>query len=135
MWLGCAQGGGVVSMGYGEVTFKGGTITNTKATVRTRRDAHVECCAVACGYWMPHVARTTLRCVRRALHGDAGLDGPFELYGVCRGSHAALWIGTGSLRHIACRRTLCCIACFGALLRTVRCFGASVCGPAWVRMQ
>ena len=36
MRLGCAQGGGgVVSMGYGEVTFKGGTITNTKATVRT----------------------------------------------------------------------------------------------------
>ena len=36
MWLGCAQnGGGVVSMYDGEVTFKGGTITNTKATVRT----------------------------------------------------------------------------------------------------
>jgi hypothetical protein len=34
--LGCAQGdGGVVSMGDGEVTFKGGTITNTKTTVRT----------------------------------------------------------------------------------------------------
>ncbi len=34
--LGCAQGnGGVVSMSDGEVTFKGGTITNTKATVRT----------------------------------------------------------------------------------------------------
>ncbi len=37
--LGCAQGnGGVVSMGYGEVTFKGGTITNTKA-VRIGHDA------------------------------------------------------------------------------------------------
>ncbi len=37
MWLGCAQagGGGVVSMSDGAVTFKGGTITNTKATVRT----------------------------------------------------------------------------------------------------
>ena len=35
VWLGCAQYGGVVSMGDGEVTFKGGTITNTKATVRT----------------------------------------------------------------------------------------------------
>ena len=33
--LGCAQYGGVVSMGDGEVTFKGGTITNTKTTVRT----------------------------------------------------------------------------------------------------
>ena len=33
--LGCAQYGGVVSMSDGEVTFKGGTITNTKATVRT----------------------------------------------------------------------------------------------------
>jgi hypothetical protein len=34
--LGCAQGGGgVVSMYDGEVTFKGGTITNTKAMVRT----------------------------------------------------------------------------------------------------
>ncbi len=29
--LGCAQGGGVVSMRDGEVTFKGGTITNAKA--------------------------------------------------------------------------------------------------------
>ncbi len=38
MRLGCAQYGGVVSMGYGEVTFKGGTITNTKATVRTEHD-------------------------------------------------------------------------------------------------
>jgi hypothetical protein len=33
--LGCAQDGGVVSMEYGEVTFKGGTITNTKTMVRT----------------------------------------------------------------------------------------------------
>ncbi len=33
--LGCAQHGGVVSMSDGMVTFKGGTITNTKATVRT----------------------------------------------------------------------------------------------------
>ena len=39
MRLGCAQGGGVVSMGDGEVTFKGGTITNTKAAVRTGLDA------------------------------------------------------------------------------------------------
>ncbi len=39
MRLGCAQGGGVVSMRDGEVTFKGGTITNTKVTVRTGRDA------------------------------------------------------------------------------------------------
>jgi hypothetical protein len=38
--LGCAQGGGgVVSMYDGEVTFKGGTITNTKAAVRTGLDA------------------------------------------------------------------------------------------------
>jgi hypothetical protein len=33
--LGCVQGSGVVSMSDGEVTFKGGTITNTKAAVRT----------------------------------------------------------------------------------------------------
>ena len=34
--LGCAQGGGGVAlMGYGEVTFKGGTITNITAAVRT----------------------------------------------------------------------------------------------------
>jgi hypothetical protein len=33
VWLGCAQAGvgGVVSMRDGAVTFKGGTITNTKA--------------------------------------------------------------------------------------------------------
>ncbi len=35
VWLGCAQDGGVVWMYDGAVTFKGGTITNTKATVRT----------------------------------------------------------------------------------------------------
>jgi hypothetical protein len=35
MRLGCAQYGGVVSMSDGAVTFKGGTITNTKAAVRT----------------------------------------------------------------------------------------------------
>ena len=35
MRLGCAQYGGVVWMGDGAVTFKGGSITNTKATVRT----------------------------------------------------------------------------------------------------
>ena len=40
MRLGCAQNsGGVVSMSDGAVTFKGGTITNTKATVRTWNDA------------------------------------------------------------------------------------------------
>ena len=38
MRLGCAQEGGVVSMDDGAVTFKGGTIANTKA-VRTGRDA------------------------------------------------------------------------------------------------
>jgi hypothetical protein len=31
VWLGCAQGGGVVSMLDGAVTFKGGTITHTEA--------------------------------------------------------------------------------------------------------
>jgi hypothetical protein len=39
VWLGCAQDGGVVSMGDGVVTFKGGTITNTAATVSTGHDA------------------------------------------------------------------------------------------------
>ena len=38
--LGCAQGdGGVVFMYDGEVTFKGGTITNTTSAVRNRDDA------------------------------------------------------------------------------------------------
>ncbi len=35
MRLGCAQFGGVVNMSDGTVTFKGGSITNTKAMVRT----------------------------------------------------------------------------------------------------
>ncbi len=39
MRLGRAQGGGVVSMSDGEVTFKGGSITNTKAAVRIAHDA------------------------------------------------------------------------------------------------
>jgi hypothetical protein len=39
MRLGCAQSGGMVFMYDGEVTFKGGTITNTKAAVRTGLDA------------------------------------------------------------------------------------------------
>ena len=48
---GCAQyGGGVVSMSDGAVTFKGGTITNTWAAVRTGHDP-----LFACWYWMPHV--------------------------------------------------------------------------------
>ncbi len=106
MRFGCAQHGGVVSMSDGTVTFKGGSITNTKAV-----GAHWACCAVAYAYWMPVVAKTTPRGVRRALRGDAGLDGPFELCGVCRASHAAFGYGTGSVRHVACRCTLCCIAC------------------------
>ena len=39
MRLGCAQEGGVVSMRDGAVTFKGGSITNSLATVRTGHDA------------------------------------------------------------------------------------------------
>ncbi len=42
MRCGRAQGGGgVVSMSDGEVTFKGGSITNTKATVRIAHDARL----------------------------------------------------------------------------------------------
>ncbi len=125
---GCAQLGGVVWMCDGAVTFEGGSITNTKAV-----GAHWASCAVACGYRMPHVAKTTPHCVRRALHGDAGLDGPFELCVVCRVSHAGVWdrlwaarrLSVHTLRH----RMVWCSVADGALL------GASFCGPAWVRMQ
>ncbi len=77
MWLGCAQGVGVVWMGDGVVTFKGGTITNT-AAVSTGHDGcwHVcpRCSMLANGMW---------RSVRRTLHGGAAVDGSFELCGVC----------------------------------------------------
>ena len=52
VWLGCAQASGVVSMSDGTVTFKGGTITNAKATVRTRHDPRF-----ACLYSMPHACK------------------------------------------------------------------------------
>ena len=44
MRLGGAQGGGVVQMSDGEVTFKGGTITSTKATVRSGHDPRSHAC-------------------------------------------------------------------------------------------
>ena len=84
---------------------------------------------------MPHGAKTTPRGVRRALHGDAGLDGPFELCGVCRGSHAAFGLGTGLWAahllsvHTLLHRMVWCSVADGTLL------GASLCGRAWVRMQ
>jgi hypothetical protein len=66
MWLGRAQsGGGVVSMSDGAVMFKGGTITNTTATVSTGHDGcwrvcprcsmlRMECgavCVARCMWW------------------------------------------------------------------------------------
>jgi hypothetical protein len=85
--LGCAQGGGVVSMGDGLVEFKGGSITNTKATVRIAHDARSHTgtgchmlrglrramCGARCVgmrdsmgpfevYWMSHVAAQNARC-------------------------------------------------------------------------
>jgi hypothetical protein len=78
IWLGCAQNGGVVWMGDGVVTFKGGTITNTTTAVSTGHDGgwHVcpRCSMLANGMW---------RSVRRTLHGGAAVDDSFELVGVC----------------------------------------------------
>ncbi len=130
MLLGCAQGGGVVWMRDGEVTFKGGTITNTKATVRTKPDARSH----------TGTGRRMLRGLRRAMCGARCVGmrdsmGPFELCGVCRGSLAAFGYGTGSFSarimsvHTPLHRMLWCSVADGTLL------GASLCGPAWVRMQ
>ena len=100
MWLCCAQNGGVVSMSDGAVTFKGGTITNTTATVSTGHDGcwHVcpRCGMLANGMW---------RSVRRTLHGVAAVDGSFELCGV---PHIAcpIWYATGSVWHDARRCAL-----------------------------
>jgi len=128
--LGCAQGGGVVSMYDGAVTFKGGSITNTKATVRTGRDARLH---TGTGCRM-------LRGLRRAMCGARCVGmrdsmGPFEVCGVCRGSLAAFGHGTGPFSarilsvHTPLHRMLCCSVADGTLL------GASLCRPAWVRMQ
>ena len=59
--LGCAQtSGGVVLMADGDVTFKGGTISNTKA-VRARRsrscDACTLCARALSGIAAAHVVR------------------------------------------------------------------------------
>jgi hypothetical protein len=93
----CAQGGGVVIMDDGAVTFKGGSISNsTAAGVRapsaSRASARggIVCCAVRHGRWMARTVRRTQaaasglhRCVlhrcigaryrlhRRALHRRA----------------------------------------------------------------
>jgi hypothetical protein len=118
MRLGCAQyGGGVVSMGDGEVTFKGGTITNTKAAVRTGNDAR-------------SIAGTGCRLLQRlrlAVCGARcmGMRGSFArssyvVSAAGRMPHLGSK-GPGSGRHVACRGTLCCIAWYGALLPTVRC--------------
>ncbi len=130
MRLGCAQNGGVVSMGYGEVTFKGGTITNTKAAVRIGLDARSHT-----GTGCRMLRGLCPRGVPRALHADAGLDGPFERCGGCCGSHAAFGYGFGlwaarrlsvhTLRH----RMVWCSVADGTL------HGASWCVPAWVRKQ
>ncbi len=104
MRLGCAQYGGVVSMYDGAVTFKGGTITNTKATVRTGHDARSHAgtgcrmlrglrravCGARCMGMRDSMARS--RCAVSA----AGRGPPL-------GQRPALW------RHVAGRCTLCCM--------------------------
>ncbi len=82
----------MVRMYDGEVTFKGGTITNTKATVRIAHDARSHTgtgcrmlrglrramCGARCVgmwdsmgpfevYWMPHVAARNARCIECGL--------------------------------------------------------------------
>ena len=130
MRLGCAQyGGGVVSMRDGAVTFKGGTITNITA-VRTGRDARSHA-GTGC---------RTLRGLRRAVCGARcmGMRDP-----MVRSSRAVSAVGRtprlgtgpalgGTLcvgAHSRLRRMLWCSVADGTLL------GASLCGPAWVRMQ
>ncbi len=84
---------------------------------------------------MPDVAKTTPRGVRRALHGDAGLDYPFERSGVCRGSHAALGLGTGLWAAHRLSVTLCCYRMVWCSVADGTLLGASFCGPARVWMQ
>jgi hypothetical protein len=102
--LGCAQygGGGVVSMSDGAVTFKGGSITNTKAPVRTRRDARSHA-GTGC---------RMLRRLRRAVCGarcvgmrDSMVRSSCAVSAACRMPH--LGMGRGFMRLVACRCTLC----------------------------
>ncbi len=46
--VGCAQRGGVVSMGDGAVTFKGGSISNTKGVRARLSRVYVTCCNCSC---------------------------------------------------------------------------------------
>jgi hypothetical protein len=115
-WLYFAQYGGVVTMYDGAVTFKGGTITNTKATVRIGRDA-------------PSHTGTGCRMLlglRRAVCGARCMgirDSMVRSSCVvsAAGRMPRLGMRPGSVRHLACRCTLCCIAWYGAPLPTVRC--------------
>jgi hypothetical protein len=118
--LGCEQIGGVVSMGYGEVTFKGGTITNITSTVRDAgrmRVLDAACCedyaarcaaraAWGCGArWFVRAVRCLLRVACRTWVVGTGLwalGGTFTVgahsaasHGIvlCCGRHAAWRIG------------------------------------------
>ena len=115
MRLGCAQDGGVVLMYDGEVTFKGGTITNTKATVRTGHDARSHA-GTGCRMWRgPRRAVCGARCMGMR---DSMVRPSCAAAAAGRMPH--LGEGPGSGRRVACRCTLRCIAWYGALLRTVR---------------
>ena len=131
MWLGCAQYGGVVSMRDGAVAFKGGTITNTKATaVRTGHDARWHSCT-GCR----NVASSALGGVRRTLDGDAALDVSFPAMRCT--PRAACPISTCDRSHVArCLSlpTLCCIASL-VLLCGWYCLVHRFVAHRWVRIQ
>jgi hypothetical protein len=81
----CAQNnGGVVRMEDGAVTFKGGSISNTKAVVRapsaSRASARrgMVCCAVRHGRWMARMVRRTHAAAQQCC----------MVYGACGGSGA-----------------------------------------------
>ena len=116
MRLGCAQDGGVVSMGDGEVTFKGGTITNTKA-VRTGNDARSH---AGTGCRMLRRLRRTVCGARCMGMRDSMARSSYVVSAAGRMPHLGSK-GPGSVRHVACRCTLCCIALECARLRTARC--------------
>jgi hypothetical protein len=113
-WRDCAQWGGVVHMERsfedGAVTFKGGSISNTKAAVRAPSASCASprrgmvCCAVRHGRWMARTVRRT--------HAAAS--------GVRSTAHAA---GVESALYAAssCRIGACCI---GASARVACCIGA-----------
>jgi hypothetical protein len=115
--LGCAQYGGVVSMSDGAVTFKGGTITNTTAV----RTGHNPRSHAGTGCRMLQRLRRAVCCMGMR---DSMVRSSFAVSAACRMPH--LGMGRGFMRLVACRCTLCCIAWYGAPLRTVRCLAHRV---------